>query len=353
MFFYAIRGAITVEENIPKQILDRTTDLLETIIKRNNIEYKDIVSIIFTGTRDLDTEYPAVAARNLGMVEVPLFCCQEMYVKGSLEKCIRILMHIQSSQPKRIEHVYMEKAESLRPDLVQGRDIEREGPQTLTIAIDGPAGAGKSTIAKIISKELNVAYLDTGAMYRAVAYKILRNNIDPGNHPEIISVLALTDIKIQYDDKRKQRVILDGQDVTTLIRIPEVSKAASDIAVIPEVRIKLVDIQRKVAEANSLVMDGRDIGTYVLPDASLKFYLTASLEERAKRRWKEMKVSGMEVSLESVRKDIQERDAHDQNRSFAPLKQAEDAILIDTTDKSIQQVSDEILGYINHYLHNR
>lgn len=343
MFFYAIRGATTVDENTADQILERTTSLLETIIEKNKIDYEDIVSIIFTGTRDLDAQYPALAARKMGMVDVPLFCCQEMYVKGSLEKCIRVLMHIQVPEPREIKHVYLEKAKVLRPDLAD---------DVLTIAIDGPAGAGKSTIAKVISEALNIPYLDTGAMYRAIAYKMLKSNIDLSDHEEVISTLELTDLQVKYHNG-KQRIILDDQDVTSLIRTTEVSQAASKVAVIPEVRLKLVEIQRKIARENSLVMDGRDIGTYVLPNASLKFYLTASLEERAIRRWKEMKEKGIEESIESIKQSIKERDDNDQNRSFAPLKQAEDAIVIDTTNKSIEQVSEEILGHINSFLHER
>ena len=343
MIFYAIRGAITVKENTPQHILEGTTSLLETIIEKNEIDYKDIVSIIFTGTKDLDAQYPAVAARKMGMVDIPLFCCQEMYVKGSLEKCIRVLIHIQVPEPKEIKHVYLEKAKVLRPDLAN---------EVLTIAIDGPAGAGKSTIAKIISEALNILYLDTGAMYRAVAYKMLKSNVDLDDYKRVIDTLETTDLQVRYHNG-KQKVILDDQDVTSLIRTAEVSQAASKVAVIPEVRLKLVAIQRKIARENSLVMDGRDIGTYVLPNASLKFYLTASLEERAKRRWKEMKEKGTEETIESIKQSIQQRDDNDQRRSFAPLKQAEDAILIDTTGKSIEQVSEEILGHINSYLRKR
>lgn len=352
MYFYAIRGAITVEENTSDEILENTTKLLETIIQKNQIDYSDIVSIVFTGTKDLDSQYPAVAARQLGMVDIPLFCCQEMYVKGSLEKCIRVLMHIQVSQPKEIEHVYLNKAISLRPDLVRRETIEGKSKEILTIAIDGPAGAGKSTIAKIISKSLDIIYLDTGAMYRAVALKMLTEDIDLNDSQSVISTLASTDIEIEYDEDM-QRVILDGQDVTDLLRTPEVSDAASRVAVIPEVRLKLVEMQRKIAASRSLVMDGRDIGTYVLPCASIKFYLTASLEERALRRWREMTVNGIDQSLESIKQSIQDRDDNDQNRSFAPLRQAEDAIIIDTTDKSIDQVSSEILGHIHDYLQRR
>lgn len=356
MFFYAIRGAITVEVNTPQDILDKTTVLLETIIEKNQIDYEDIVSIIFTGTKDLDSQYPAVAARQLGMVDIPLFCCQEMYVRGSLEKCIRILIHIQTHKTKNIKHIYLEGAKSLRPDLLHS-ELEREpkekkSDRIMTIAIDGPAGAGKSTIARIVSKSLNIIYLDTGAMYRAVAYKMLNSKIDLKDNRAILDALDSTNIEIVYNED-VQRVILDGHDITPLIRTSEISIAASKVAVIPEVRKKLVEIQRRIAKTKPLVMDGRDIGSYVLPDASIKFYLTASLDERAKRRWKEMSIKGIEQDIQSIRRDIQERDAKDQSRSFAPLKQVKDAILIDTTDKSIEEVSEEILGHIDRYLYEK
>lgn len=215
----------------------------------------------------------------------------------------------------------------------------------LTIAIDGPAGAGKSTIAKILAQKLNINYLDTGAMYRALALKVLKSKIDPKDREGVIKSLEKTDIQVLYRGKQ-QIILLDGEDVTDKIRTPEVSKTASDVAVIPEVRLKLVEIQRKIASEIPLVVDGRDIGTFVLPDASYKFFLTAAVEERAKRRWKEMQEAGKLDTLENVMEDIKQRDLNDSNRSFAPLKKAEDAILIDTTHLSIEQVVNKILELI-------
>ena len=351
MLFYAIRGAITIEGNTPQEIREKTKTLLKTIIKKNSIDHKDIVSIIFTGTKDLDAEYPAVAAREMEMVNVPLFCCQEMYVEGSLTKCIRVLMHVQLPESRDIEHIYLGRARSLRPDLAHGSATEKGEQEILNIAIDGPAGAGKSTIAKIIAQELDIVYLDTGAMYRAVAYKAIRSNIDLEDKESIVAMLSSTNVEIKYH-RGNQKMILDGEDVTPQIRSSDVSQAASKIAVIPEVRIKLVDLQREIARTRSW-LDGRDIGTYVLPKASLKFYLTASLEERAKRRWKEMMEKGIEESIESIRQGIKERDTNDQNRSFAPLKQSEDAVLVDTPGKSIEEVSTEILEHVYSYLEKR
>jgi cytidylate kinase len=217
----------------------------------------------------------------------------------------------------------------------------------LTIAIDGPAGAGKSTIATILAKRLGIMHLDTGAMYRAVALKVMRSLIDPADHKQVISLLSSTHIQVLFQNN-KQMIFLDGEDVTSKIRTPEISKIASDISAIPQVRNVLVKIQRQLASQYSLVIDGRDIGTYVLPHASKKFFLTASVEERAKRRWIEMKNKGYNETLESIKRDIIIRDKNDSNRSFAPLRKAEDAILIDSTNKSINEVMDEIISNICH-----
>jgi len=215
----------------------------------------------------------------------------------------------------------------------------------LTIAIDGPAGAGKSTIAKKLAEKLNIIYLDTGAMYRAVALKTLEEKIDLNNKEQVLNCLNRTDIQVVYKEGR-QAIILDGRDVTSYIRTPEVSRAASDIAVIPEVRLKLVDLQRKMASEFPLVMDGRDIGTFVLPDATVKIFLTASVEERAKRRWKEMQQNGISETLQNVMDDIKRRDLNDSARSFAPLKKAEDAVLIDTTHMTVEEVVNKIMELI-------
>lgn len=355
MFFQAIRGAITVESNTAKDILNKTKVLLDTIIDKNQLSTGDIVSITFTATKDLDAQYPAVAARELGMTMIPLMCCQEMHVEGSLEGCIRVLMYIQLPQMRNIQHIYLEKASGLRPDLVcqQGsRDMTSEEKNNLTIAIDGPAGAGKSTVAKLVAQHLDILYLDTGAMYRAIALKMLELQIDPSNPDQVVPMLKSTDIRVDYKNGQ-QLILLDGADVTNRIRTQEVSKGASDVGTLPEVRLKLVELQRKIASKNSLVMDGRDIGTYVLPNASRKFFLTASIEERAKRRWLELKEDARTESLETIIHEISQRDANDSNRSFAPLKKAEDAILIDTTSKTIQQVVDEICKYINDWVYKR
>ena len=218
--------------------------------------------------------------------------------------------------------------------------------RTISIAIDGPAGAGKSTIAKIVAKRININYLDTGAMYRAVALKALEMGLDCKDPEQIIPMLSSTNLSVSYERER-QLVYVDGKDVTDLIRSPQVSIAASDIAVIPEVRMKLVEIQRELAQRYSLVVDGRDIGTYVLPNADKKFYLTATIDERARRRWLELIDRGYTQDINEIKKDLENRDMNDMNRSFAPLRKAEDAILIDTTDKTIEEVVDEVCSHLS------
>lgn len=219
----------------------------------------------------------------------------------------------------------------------------------ISIAIDGPAGAGKSTIAKIISKKLGILYLDTGAMYRAVALKAINENIDTLDQEKMSKLVDNIDIEIVYS-KDEQKIFLDGKDVSSLIRTPEVSIGASNVATIPDVRIKMVELQRKIASESSVVMDGRDIGSYVLPNADVKIFLNADVKERAKRRYLEELSKNIEnIAFEEVLKDIEYRDKNDSSRSFAPLTKASDAIEIDTTNMSIEEVANTILGYVKSY----
>lgn len=209
--------------------------------------------------------------------------------------------------------------------------------EKISIAIDGPAGAGKSTISKLVAKKIGFIYIDTGAMYRAMALYAIKNGIDVvGQRDLLISKLDDVKISLKYTQDG-QRVLLDGEDVSERIREADVSLGASNVAVIPEVRLKLVQMQRELAKSDNVIMDGRDIGTYVLPNASLKIFLTASLEERAKRRYEELKNKGTECDYEEVKKDMAYRDKNDSEREFAPLKQADDAVLVDTTDKNLEQ----------------
>lgn len=204
--------------------------------------------------------------------------------------------------------------------------------KNIRIAVDGPAGAGKSTLSKRAAEELGLLYIDTGAMYRAAALFAVRNNIDPKRgREELISRLDEIDISLEYDSG-KNRVYLCGEDVTEDIRREEVSIAASDVAVIPEVRRKLVELQRAMAQGRSVIMDGRDIGTYVLADAELKIFLTANAHERALRRCRELEQKGIPCDIDTVESDIIYRDKNDSERAVSPLAKAEDAVLFDTTD---------------------
>lgn len=207
----------------------------------------------------------------------------------------------------------------------------------INIAIDGPSGAGKSTLAKAIAKRLNLLYLDTGAMYRAVGLKALQNSINCTDEEQVTALLKFTEVEVKYVDGI-QRVLLDGIDIGDKIRNHEVSRAASDVSAIPAVRLYLVQTQRKIASGADCVLDGRDIGSYVLPNADFKFFVTASPEIRARRRHKELIEKGQQISFEKVFEDIVTRDYNDSNRSFAPLKQADDAVLIDTSYMTIEEV---------------
>lgn len=210
-----------------------------------------------------------------------------------------------------------------------------------SVAIDGPAGAGKSTIAKLLASELNYIYVDTGAMYRAMAVYFSRNNVNPDDEREIEAAVAGVDITIEYIDG-VQQVILNGDNVTGLLRTEETGRMASKTSKYASVRNKLVELQRRLAKKTDVIMDGRDIGTTVLPDAFCKIYLTASADARAKRRFDELTAKNEPCSYETIKADIEERDYQDMNREISPLKQADDAVLVDTSDMSIDEVVDFI-----------
>ncbi len=213
----------------------------------------------------------------------------------------------------------------------------------VSIAIDGPAGAGKSTIAKAVAKKLGFIYVDTGAMYRAMALYFLQNGIAAEDEEKICSVLDDVKIGIEYEGGIQQ-VYLNGENVNDKIRTEEVSHMASASSVYPKVRIKLVELQRAIAEGADVIMDGREIASYVLPNADLKIFLTASVETRAKRRFDELKAKGEEVDLEEIKKDIEERDYRDSHREFAPLVRVPEAVLVDTSDMTIDEVERKIIG---------
>lgn len=205
------------------------------------------------------------------------------------------------------------------------------------IAIDGPAGAGKSTIAKKVARELSCVYVDTGAMYRAMALYLLRRNVDRENPEEIGEVCQGAEISIEYKNG-EQIVLLNGENVNPFLRREEVGNMASVSSANPKVREKLLDLQRKLAASMSVVMDGRDIGTTILPNAEVKIYLTASSLTRAERRYLELQEKGLSCDLEEIRKDIEERDSRDMNREISPLRQAEDAVLVDSSEMTIEEV---------------
>ena len=211
------------------------------------------------------------------------------------------------------------------------------------IAIDGPAGAGKSTIAKLIAKKKNYIYVDTGAMYRAMALYFLETGIKADEQEKISHVVDQIDVTITYEND-DQIVWLNGRNVNGMIRTEEVSRMASATSVNSDVRSKLVELQRKLASKENVVMDGRDIGTVVLPNADVKVYLTASSAVRAKRRYEEQIAKGEECNLEEIEKDIIERDHRDMTREISPLKQAEDAILLDSSDMTIEEVADAVIA---------
>ena len=216
----------------------------------------------------------------------------------------------------------------------------------INIAIDGPAGAGKSTIAKMLAKELAYVYVDTGAMYRAIGYYFLKNGVNSDDVETIEKELSNINVSIVYQDG-EQQVLLNGENVNGVIRQEEVGKMASATSKYKAVREKLVETQRQIAREQNIIMDGRDIGTVVLPDADVKIYLTAGSDVRAKRRFDELTAKGEICDLQKIEKDIIERDERDMNREISPLKQADDAILVDSSYMTIEEVVEKIISLIN------
>ena len=330
----AIRGAITVNEDNAEQIKSAVKELLNEIVNRNNLNFGEIVCIMFSSTQDLKSYYPAKAARECGFSSCALYSSAEPEICGALEKCIRVMVLVEND--KMPSHVYLGKAECLRKDI----------SKIINIALDGPAGSGKSTVSKLVAKRLGILYLDTGAMYRAIALKCVQNNADYCDKDVVKHIVNKLDLSIDYKDDR-QITLLDGEDVGEKIRTPQVSLLASYVSAYSFVRTKMVELQRRIAAKFSCILDGRDIGTNVLPDCEFKFFLTASPEVRAKRRYSENLQKGENQSYEEVLKEINERDFQDKNRAVAPLKQARDAIVIDTSDMTVEQVVDTIIGKIH------
>lgn len=213
--------------------------------------------------------------------------------------------------------------------------------QTLQIAIDGPAGAGKSTVAKIVAQQLKLFYVDTGAMYRAIAYKALKSGVPIEDEFRVSQIAKTTEVVLDHSDERI--VWCDGENVTQAIRSPEISRAVPMVATYQGVRDRLVDLQRMEAQRGGVVMDGRDIGTHVLPEADYKIFLTATTEERARRRWLELTKAGKVVTYDEVAQDMQQRDRSDIEREVSPLRPAQDAIILDTTGLDIEELVAEII----------
>ncbi|MFS8581798.1 MAG: (d)CMP kinase [Limnochordales bacterium] len=226
---------------------------------------------------------------------------------------------------------------------------ENEKRQGLVIAVDGPAGAGKSTVARRVAAALNYLYIDTGAMYRAIALAVLEEGVGPDDGAAVERLARGLDVEL-VPSAAGNRVLLGGRDVTERIRAPEVSAAVSQVAALPGVRRRMVQLQRRLAAGGGVVMDGRDIGTVVFPDADVKVFLTASAEERARRRWLELRAAGHAPSLDDIRANIESRDRLDSTRDVAPLRKAEDAVEIDTTDKTVDEVVDQVLELVRKEL---
>ena len=324
-----IRGATTISQDNPDEIRAAVAELLNQIESRNSLKRDEILSMVFSNTSDIHSFYPAKAAREAGFVSCSLFSAQEPEIDGGLALCIRVMIFVEKNITPR--HVYLRGARVLRKDLVQKYNI----------AIDGPAGSGKSTVAKLLANDCHILYLDTGAMYRACALAALRAGIDVADEVQVCELMRDLALSVVYRDG-VQHTLLGDEDVSALLRSPEVSMAASTISRHSSVRLKMVEKQREIAGKMSCVLDGRDIGTFVLPDADFKFYLTASPEVRAKRRYDEMIARGEQVDFEALKRDIAARDEQDSTRALAPLKKADDAILIDTSDMTVDEVLDTL-----------
>ena len=283
--------------------------------------------MVFSLTQDVHSYYPAKAAREAGYDFAPLFACVEPQIEGGLPYCIRLMLFAEFTTDKKVKHIYQKGAKTLRKDI----------SEIFNVALDGPAGSGKSTVAKALAHDYNILYLDTGAMYRACALKALRMGVDTKNEAQVQNILPILDVNVEYKDGL-QHTLLDGEDVSTEIRKNEVSMAASNISAHRAVRLKMLELQQKIAHSMSCVLDGRDIGTVVIPEAKFKFFIVADSKVRAERRYKELLARGQTVDFDALHKEIVERDKQDSEREFAPLRRADDAILVDTSSMSIEEV---------------
>lgn len=322
-----IRGATTIERDDPNLIRIAVKNLLWEIFKKNTLSKDEVRCFVFSLTTDIHSYHPAKAARECGYDFAPLFACTEPEIDGGLKLCIRLMLIVERNFEGRVVHVYQKGAKVLRKDI----------SSIYNIAIDGPAGSGKSTVAKILAKDYNILYLDTGAMYRTCALKAIRLGIDTKDGKKIEQFIKDINLEVKYIDGN-QHTFLDGEDVSLAIRENVVSMAASNISAHHCVRLKMVEMQREIAKKMSCVLDGRDIGSAVLPNADFKFFVTADSKVRAQRRYEELLAKGEVVEFEKLHKEIVARDKQDSEREFSPLVCAEDAIVIDTSTKTIEEV---------------
>ena len=356
---YSIRGAITAQ-NTQQSIVQQTQKLYETIISTNSITNQRIDCVFVSTTKDLTAAYAAKGIRQSKLYDnnTALLSLLEPEIDNSLNACIRLLVQVDGEWHTGIQHIYLDKAKILRPDIAH-----------INIALDGPAGAGKSTIAKILAKKLGVSYLDTGAMYRALALKLIQQKtyldtksnqtqeltFDPSlaqsqlqnaaAQAHIDQILSTTQIEFGSGDKQGV-IYLDGVDVSSQIREQSISIAASTISANPSIRTAMVALQQQIASQTSCVLDGRDIGTVVLPNADYKFFITASVDERANRRLQQIQNAGGRAALQQVKQDIMQRDHNDTTRKASPLQQASDALLLDTTSQTVEQTIQTLLHHL-------
>ena len=330
-----IRGATTIKSDAKELVIAGVKNLLDEIFAKNLLIKEEIVGIVFSLTTDIHSFHPAKAARISGYDYAPLFACVEPEIADGLALCIRVMVMTELNPIRSVQHVYLENAKMLRTDLTT----------IYNIALDGPAGSGKSTVAKILAKEYNILYLDTGAMYRACALKAVRENVDPQDRNAVEKLVEKLDVKVEYFDG-SQHTYLDGEDVSDKIRVNAVSMAASHISAHPCVRVKMVEMQREIAKKMTCILDGRDIGSAVLPDAKFKFFLTADSKIRAKRRYDELIEKGQTVDFDELHAEIVQRDKQDSEREFSPLVCAKDAVVVDTSEMSIDEVVATIKSYV-------
>ncbi len=328
-----IRGATTIERDCKEEISSAVKELLDDIFCKNALEKEEVKAFIFSLTTDIHSYHPAKAARESGYDFAPLFAAIEPEIDGGLKLCIRLMLLTETD--KAATHSYQRGAKVLRKDI----------SEHINIALDGPAGSGKSTVAKILAKDYNILYLDTGAMYRACALKALRSGINPKDGAKVGELLEHLHLEVEYRDG-KQHTIVDGEDVSSAIRENAVSMAASDVSAHHAVRVKMVEMQRKIAKSMSCVLDGRDIGSAVLPDAKFKFFITADSKVRAARRFEELSARGEQVDFEKLHAEIVARDKQDSEREFSPLVCAKDAIVVDTSHMDVDCVVREIKRHI-------